>query len=282
MRKLTLLLTVLSFCSLSLVQAQIETPAPSPSAEVEQVVGLTEIEINYSRPGVKGRTIFAKDGLVPFGKMWRTGANAATQISFDDDIVLGGTALEEGEYAILTKPMADKWEVMLYPYESGSWGLYVDKKPAATITAKTQKTAMPIESFTIAINNLKMESATLDMMWENTLVSIPIEVEVKERVMENIEEVMSGPSQNDYYAAASFLHESGADLDKALEYIQKANAKDPKFWQVRREALILADMGKYNKAIDAAKKSKELAMKANNEDYVRMNDKSIEEWMAKK
>jgi len=282
MRKLTLLLTVLSFCSLSLVQAQIETPAPSPSAEVEQVVGLTEIEINYSRPGVKGRTIFAKDGLVPFGKMWRTGANAATQISFDDDIVLGGTALEEGEYAILTKPMADKWEVMLYPYESGSWGSYVDKKPAATITAKTQKTAMPIESFTIAINNLKMESATLDMMWENTLVSIPIEVEVKERVMENIEEVMSGPSQNDYYAAASFLHESGADLDKALEYIQKANAKDPKFWQVRREALILADMGKYNKAIDAAKKSKELAMKANNEDYVRMNDKSIEEWMTKK
>lgn len=282
MHKLTLLLTAIALCTFSGLTAQIETPAPSPSAEVEQMVGLTEIEIEYSRPGMKGRTIFAKDGLVPFGKMWRTGANAATKISFSDDVTLGGKKVEEGEYAILTKPMAGTWEVMLYPYESGSWGSYVDQTPAAVITAVPRRTAMPVQSFTIAINNLEMEGATLDMMWENTLVSIPIEVEVKERVMKNIEEVMAGPSQNDYYAAASFLHESGEDLKQALEYIRMANAQNPRFWQVRREALILADMGQYTEAIEAAKRSKELAMKAKNEDYVRMNEKSIEEWMAKK
>jgi len=282
MRKLTLLLTLLSLCSLNLVQAQIETPAPSPAAELEQVVGLTEIEINYSRPGVKGRTIFAKDGLVPFGKMWRTGANAATQISFDDDVVLGSKKVEEGEYAILTKPMPEKWEIMLYPYESGRWTSYMEQKPAVAITAVTKPMPMRVETFTIGINNIEMESATLDFMWENTLVSVPLEVEVKERVLADIERVMTGPSQDEYYAAASFLHESGEDLEQALEYIRLANETNPKFWQVRREALILADMGKYTDAIEQAKFSKELAQKAKNEDFIRMNEKSIKEWMAKK
>ncbi len=174
-RLITLIcLAVFGLCSLS-VQAQ-ETPAASPTIEMSQKVGLTDVSLVYSRPGVKDRTVYASDGLVPFGEIWRTGANAATKITFSKDVVVGGKNLSAGSYAILTKPGSSQWEVMFYPYESGNWGSYTDMTPAATITAEATKTNHMVETFLIFIDNVRDDSATIDIVWENTVVSIPLEV----------------------------------------------------------------------------------------------------------
>ncbi|WP_020534661.1 DUF2911 domain-containing protein [Lewinella cohaerens] len=270
-----LVLTVSSF-------AQISTPAASPGAQITQAVGLTEIMVDYSRPAMKGRTIFAADGLVPFGKIWRTGANGATKITLGQDAKVGGVAVEAGDYAVLTIPTADEWTFMMYPYEGRSWNSYTEKEAAAKFMVPTAKTAMSVESFTIGVNNVIGNSATIDFMWANTMVSVPVEVEVHELVMANIKRTMAGPSTNDYYAAASYLHDNGGDNALALEYIQKATAGDkPGFWMVRRESLILADLNRTQEAIAAAKRSLALAKEAGNDDYVRMNEKSIAEWTNK-
>lgn len=273
------LLTFLCLFVAIVTYGQIDTPAPSPLAKVEQVVGLTDITIEYSRPGVKGRTIFAKDGLVPFGKIWRTGANAATKISFSDDVTINGKNLEAGTYAILTKPAANMWDVHFYAYDSRSFGAYVERTPDLAVKAEVGKMPVEVESFTISIDDLDMDTATLNFMWSDTWASLDLGVEVDKKVLQTIETVMAGPSNNDYYAAASYYHTAGKDLNQALEWINKATSgDDPKFWQVRRKALILADLGKVDEAIEAAEMSKKLAMEAGNEDYVKMNTKSIAEW----
>jgi len=263
--------------------AQIETPAPSPAAEVEQMVGLTEVEISYSSPGVKGRTIFAENGLVPFGKPWRLGANAATQFSFDRDVVLAGVEMEAGAYAVLATPFEDKpWKFSFYPYESGSWNSYLDKEPAAEVMTKPRFLESEVERMRFTIENTTMEGADIVLAWDNTMVKLPLEVHTEKQVQASIDEVMSGPSSDDYYAAASYYHEMGKDLEQALEWIEKAtDVENPRFWQVRRKALILADLGKKDKAIKAAKQSMELAEAAGNEAYVKMNKQSIQDWSKK-
>lgn len=266
----------------SSVQGQIRTPAPSPTGTVKQAVGLTDVEIVYSRPGIKGRTIFAKDGLVPYGEMWRTGANAATKITFSDDVKVGGENMEKGSYAVLTKPEASQWTFYFYPYESGNWSSYVEKDPAAKFMVKTSKISEKVESFTIGIGHLSMEGAHIVFSWENTKVAVPLAVEVRDRVVADIDRVLAGPSANDYFRAAAFMHDAGMDLNKALMYVQKATqSENARFFHHRREAIILADLGKTAEAIKAAKKSMELAKKAGNDDYVRMNEKSIKEWSSK-
>ena len=132
----------------------------------------------------------------------------------------------------------------------------------------------------LIFNNFKSDGADMEFVWGTTSAMVTIGVATDAAVMANIENVMAGPSTNDYYNAASYYHSEGKDLNKALEWIRKATqVENPKFWQVRREALILADLGKMEDAIAAAKLSKELAMKAGNDDYVKMNEASIKEWM---
>lgn len=248
---------------------------------METTIGLTDVHVEYSRPGVKGRTIFAADGLVPYGEIWRTGANQATKITFSKKVTVAGEDVPAGSYAVLTKPMADQWEVMFFPYETGSWNSYVDKTPAVTVTAKTEQFPGKVENFTIIIDEYTMDGANLYMMWDQTMVALPIMTTAKEDVKASIERTMAGPSVNDYFNAASFLSDNG-DNKQALEYVKKANMMSgdaPKYWMVRREAVILGDLGMKKEAIAAAKKSLELAKAAGNMDYVRMNEKSLKEWM---
>lgn len=278
-----LVLHYMVFCFLALMSqplaAQISTPAPSPGSKLMQTVGLTDVTIEYSRPAVKDRKIFAADGLVPYGEVWRTGANSATKITFSDDVKVGEHELKAGAYAILTKPNAASWQVMFFPYEGANWVPYAEKEPAATLEAKTMKTGHKVENFSILIDNIGTDGADLIFAWDNTAAAVPMKMNVDKRVMANIERVLAGPSPNDYFAAASYYHQTGKDLNKALEWVQKANDTDqPRFWQVRLEALILADLNRKDDAIKAAKKSMELAEAAGNADYVRMNKKSIEEW----
>lgn len=278
----TLILTLAMFamaCGLNTpLTAQISAPAPSPGAEFTQMVGLTEVSIAYSRPGKKGRTLFAEDGLVPFGDIWRTGANSATKISFSDDVMIGDAALNAGAYAILTKPMADAWEVMFFPYESSNWASYVEKDPAATVMAKVMSIGHTVENFTIKIDGLTNDGAKLQFVWGNTIATLPLNVNTDEKVMASINRVMEGPAPGDYYAAASYYHDAGKDLKQALEWIQKANAEQPRFWTLRKEALIMADLGMTQEAIAVAEKSLQMAREAGNKDYVRMNEASIAEW----
>ena len=263
------------------VNAQIKTPSASPAQKVTQNVGMTDITVEYSRPSMKGRTIFAENGLVSFGKMWRTGANAATKITFSTDVTVDGNALSAGSYAITTVPGADDWRVNFYTYEKSSWSSYMEASPVASVLVKPTMRTNPLETFLIHIGNITDDSASLDIVWEKTVVSMKIGVSYDEQVMGNIEKVLAGPTAGDYYQAATYYHKSGKDLATALEYIQKAtNVEKPKFWQVRREALILADMGKMDEAIKAANKSMSLAEAAGNDDYVKMNKKSINEWVA--
>ncbi len=267
------------FLGLSL-NAQIQTPSASPTAELKQKVGLTDVTIVYSRPSVKGRIIFgsAASAVVPNDKIWRTGANSATKFSFGDDVKVGGQALKKGDYAILTTPMASDWKVMLYTYETGDWNSYVEKTPAAMFMVKSEKLGAKVETFTIELGNVKNNTATIDVMWDMTKASLPLEVEVDKKVADAIDRIMAGPSANDYAAAANYYHDNKKDLKKALEWIQKANAMDPQFWTLRRESLILADLGKKPEAIAAATKSLDLAKKAKNDDYVKMNELSLAEW----
>ncbi len=268
-------------CLTLAADAQIRTPAPSTTSELKQTVGLTDITILYSRPSAKGRAIFAKDGIVPAGAMWRTGANSATKLTFGDDVIIGGKELKKGSYALYTKPDMSEWTVMLFTYDTPNAGGYADKTPVATFMAKPKMLGDMVETFTIGVNDITNTTANIDIMWEKTKVSLPLQVEVEKRVMADIERVMAGPSQNDYSAAASFYYDK-KDYAKALTHIQKANAKDAKFWNLRTESLILADMGKTADAIKTAEMSKKLAVEAKNDDYIRMNDKSIAEWSKKK
>ena len=263
-----------------LAVAQIQTPQPSPSTTLEQVVGLTEVKIEYSRPAMRGRTIMGD--LVPYGSLWRTGANKNTTLSFSDPVMVGGQALASGTYALFTRPGKSLWEVFFYN-ETENSGLPKEWKPesiVAVIEVPTQSLVEPVESFTISINELTNTGANIHLSWENTRVTLPLEVPTDEKTMASIKETMKGtPKARDLYQAAVYYRESGRDLKAAKEWIGKAIEMDPgKYWMFRQQALILADLNEKEAAIKAAQSSLELAEKAGNQDYVRLNTKAIEEW----
>ncbi len=279
MRKITLfaLAVFTSFLGMS----QMETPAPSPSATFKQMVGLTEVTLNYSRPSMRGRTIFGN--LVPYGKLWRTGANANTTVSFEDDVAIGGQTLAAGTYAIFTKPGKEAWEVYFYT-DTQNWGMpqnWEEAKIAARVTAPVSELNSTIETFTITVDNIDNNGATLGIWWENTYVPVRFEVPTKEMAMESIKRVMAGPSANDYFSAASYYYQEGLDLGTAKVWIDKAVAQNPDaFWMSRLQSLIYAKQGDSKGAIAAAKKSLAAARKAGNADYVKMNEDSLKEWGA--
>lgn len=281
MKKLALIafLAVLPYSML----AQIKTPQPSPAAKIEQAVGLTDVVVEYSRPGMRDRAIFGN--LVPYGKIWRTGANANTKITFSDDITVDGQTVKAGAYAIYTKPSEKTWEVMFYS-DSDNWGTpktWDDSKVAARVTAKVQPMPMNIESFTIIIDDLHNNGATLGILWENVYVGVDFEVPTVDKAVASIESVMSGPTAREYYSAASYYHEEGKDLNKAKEWIDKAVALDTEnsmYWVLRRQSLIYAKLGDKKGAIQAAKTSLTAAEKADNQDYVKLNKDSLKEWGA--
>ncbi len=273
------LTTMATLFSLALF-AQLQTPQPSPSAKLEQKVGLTDVTIEYSRPAMRGRTIFGD--LVPFNKLWRTGANANTKISFSDDIIFGGQKVKAGTYAIYSKPGSSSWEVLLYS-DSGNWGVPQDwdaAKVVATAEAEVEKNAQTVESFSISIQNLNNAGASLVIAWENTQVSVAIEVPTHQKVMASIEKVMqASPQANDYYGAAVYYLQENLELKQAKNWIEKAVELRPEaFWMMRQQSLIYAKMGQTKAAIAAAKKSLAAAEKAGNADYVKMNKESIAAW----
>ncbi|GAA4943314.1 DUF2911 domain-containing protein [Algibacter agarivorans] len=277
-----LLLLVLAFTTVCSVNAQIKTPQPSPFSKVEQKVGLTDVTLEYSRPGVKGRTVYGD--LVPYGKIWRTGANARTKITFSTDVTIDGQNLKAGSYSIFTIPNTDTWDVIFYNdgKESGTPKEIDAQYLAAKTTIKTYAMEYNVETFTMGFGNLSNNSASLDFIWEKTYLTLPFEVPTDKAVMASIEKVMNGPGANDYYAAAVYYFNSGKDINQAKTWIEKAMSmsESPRFWQLRQQSLIYAKLGDKKAAIATAKKSLAGAEKAGNADYVKMNKESIAEWGA--
>lgn len=281
MKKLALF-TFVALLSITLT-AQLQTPQPSPSAKLKQTVGLTDVVVEYSRPSMKGRTIFGN--LVPYDQLWRTGANKNTTIKFSDDVTVDGQELKAGTYAIFTKPGASSWDVIFYS-DAENWGTpqnWDDSKVAAKTTAQVYQMPMSVETFTITIDDLHNNGATLGMLWDKAYVGVKFEVPTVAKATKSIETVMSGPSANEYYAAASYYFDEGKDLDKAKNWIDKAVAMDEEgrmFWVMRKQSLIYAKMGDKQGAIDAAKRSLAAAEAAGNNDYAKMNKDSLKEWGA--
>ncbi|MDT0607334.1 DUF2911 domain-containing protein [Croceitalea rosinachiae] len=260
--------------------AQIQTPQPSPAAKIWQTVGLTEVTVDYSRPSMRGRTIFGD--LVPFDALWRTGANAYTKISFDKDVAIANQAVKAGTYSVFTKPGKTTWEVFFYTDTEGGGtpAEWDDSKVVAKTTVPALSMEMPVETFTITIDDVTSNSANLGILWENTYVGIPFAVSTDTEVVQNIEKVMSGPSAGDYYTAAVYYSSEGKDIAKAKEWMDKAISmtENPRFWQLRQQSLILAKAGDKAGAIATAKKSLAGAEEAGNMDYVKMNKDSLKEW----
>jgi len=263
------------------MNGQITTPAASPAAKIMQTVGLTDVTVEYSRPSMRGRTIFGD--LVPYDKLWRTGANKNSMVTFSDDVTIAGQNVKAGSYAIFTKPGLTSWEVIFYS-DTNNWGTpenWDDSKVAAKTNVEVYTMPSDVESFTMSIDDLHNNGATLGMMWEKAYVGVSFEVPTVAKAIESIESVMNGPSANDYFSAASFYFEEGKDLSKAKEWIDKAvSMNDKAYWMARRQSLIYAKMGDTKGAIEAAKKSMAGAETAGNADYVKMNKDSLKEWGA--
>ena len=282
MKKLfTILLILTSFTTYS----QLKTPSASTASEIEQVVGLTEIEIDYNRPSKKGRNIFGN--LVPYGKIWRTGANSGTEISFSTDVTINGQNIKEGTYSIFSIPNKDSWEIILYA-DTDLWSVPRNWDETKIIFQSNFKTNMnndkSVETFTISFDNITNNDFDLVFSWDDTYVIVPINVPTRFLVDNQIKSIMSdNPKSSDYYSAAVYYLQENNKLDVALDWMNKAidMIENPRFFQLRQFSLILAANGKYREAIKVAKKSLELSIQANNQDYVKMNNDSISEWSKK-
>lgn len=256
---------------------QITTPAPSPMGKLEQKVGLGTITIEYSRPGKKDRIVFGD--LVPYGRAWRTGANAPTKVTFSDDVEIEGVKVSKGSYALFTVPGENQWEIIFYDASVSSLPeAFEVAKEAAHVKVTPELIPYTVETFLIDVNDIRNDAATINLLWETTLVPIRLKFDTDSKVVKSIDKVMAGPSSNDYYQAARYYYDTNKDMNQALMWIQKANQLDAQFWKLRVEALILAKLGRKVEAIAAAEKSKAMAIEAKNDEYVKMNDVSIKEW----
>ncbi len=257
-------------------------PDASPAGTIKQRVGLTDIEISYNRPGMKGRTVFG--GLVPYGEVWRTGANTATKITFSTEVKLNGTAVPAGTYELFTIPGQSEWTVIIHKNMS-QWGAYAydAKNDIARITAKPTANANAVETLSLGFAELHSNSATLFISWEKTRVAVKLEVDVVGQLVPQIEAVMaSADAKKPYFAAAMFYFENDLDLKKAAGWMDAAIAERPnQMWMIYRKGLILAKMGDKAGARAAAQQSLDLVKSDDKspaslkDEYTRLNNALI-------
>ncbi|PRZ20631.1 DUF2911 domain-containing protein [Flavobacterium granuli] len=262
------------------IEAQVKTPESSPKTKINQSVGLTDIEIVYSRPSARGRAVFGN--LVPFGKLWRTGANENSTISFSDDVMIDGKTLKKGKYALYTIPNIQSWEIIFYK-TTDNWGTpqeFNEANVALRTTVKEEALSKPVETFTIGLSRLDTDFAYLEMYWENSYAALKFEVPTQKKAIESIEKVLSGATGADYFSSAQFYYLSNLDINKARTYIDRALELTPSkpFYYLRLKSLIQAKQGDKKGAIETAKLSLAASEAAGNQDYVKMNKDSITEW----
>jgi hypothetical protein len=256
-------------------QTKLEFPSPSPLGSLKQRVGLTDIEITYSRPSAKGRPIFG--GLVPYGQIWRTGANAATRISFSTPVKLNNTPIPAGEYSLFTIPGETEWTVIINKDPKANPFTPNASNDVARIKVSSVKLGQHVETFTIIINAIRDDSARIDLLWENTAVPIQLDLDLVSTLQPKIEAAMAEPGEKKpYYPAAMFYYDHNLDLQKAKTWIEAATKSNETYYTVHLKAKILAKLGDKEGAIAAAKRSSELAAKADGASgYLKLNEDLI-------
>jgi len=271
MKKLIIAAVVAGSLFATAAVAQVRMPAPSPVQTVKQDFGMGSIELTYSRPGAKGRKVFGD--LVPNGKLWRTGANAATKIVFTDPVEIGEKKIDSGTYVLYTIPNEESWDIILNKglKNSGIDG-YKESEDVVRFTVLPAKLKTAVETFTIQFANIKAESCDLEILWEKKLITIPITTNIKEKVRAQIDAAMQ-TDKKPYWQAAQFYNEYDKNLPKALENVSKALESNQKaFWMLLYKAKIQKEMGDVAGALETSKASLALAKEANNNDYVKMNE----------
>lgn len=253
------------------INAQVKMPAPSPTQTIKQDFALGAIEVKYSRPAAKGRKVFGD--LVPYNKLWRTGANAATLIKFTDAVEIQGKRVDTGSYVLYTIPGKDSWEIILNKGLS-NWGSdgYKESEDVLRFKVNARTSKDKVENFTMQFADIKPETCSLDIIWENTAVSIPFTATIKERIRTQLTEALKGDKKPNWLAA-QFYNEYDNNPAKALEYANAATKDNPKaFWVWLYKAKIEQAMGNKTAAMESSKTSWTLAKEAKNDDYVKMNE----------
>lgn len=272
MKRITMLICAAMI--LLAADAQLNTPQPSPTQTVKQNFALSSIELSYSRPAMRGRKIFGD--LVPFGTVWRTGANNATVLTFGEEVIIGGTPIPAGKYGLLSIPEKKSWTLIITKQtDVTSPAAYKQDQDVVRIKSSVTTLKNPVESFTIQFDNVKQNSCDLQIMWDKTMVTLPIKADIDAKIMANIEKEMKGANPP-YFAAAMYYLENNKDLVQAAEWFGKAAEAQPDaFWVFHQQANCLAKLGKKKEARAAAEKSIELAKAARNDDYVKLNEKLL-------
>jgi Protein of unknown function (DUF2911) len=267
---------LIAFCTINYFAnaQQLHTPAPSPTQVIKQDFSLSNIEISYSRPGMKGRKIFGD--LVPYGQVWRTGANSATTITFGEDVSFGGQKVAAGKYGLLTIPGEKEWTIILSKQlDVTNASAYKQDQDVVRIQTKPVQIPATIENFMITFDEIKPTSLELELLWDKTLVSVPVTTDIDAKIMGDIDAAMK-TDKPPYAQAAQYYLDNGKDLNQALEWFNKGIADSPEaYWLYYQKARTLAKLNKKQDAIDAANKSIELAKAAKNNDYVVLNEKLL-------
>jgi len=256
---------------------QLKVPAPSPLQTVKQAFALSDITVEYSRPGVKGRVIYGD--IVPFGKVWRTGANATTKITFGEDVKVEGNAVAAGTYGIYTVPNKDSWEIMLYKDLTlgGSVADYKTENELLRFKVKPTSIANKVETFTINVADVTPSTCNIELLWENTSVKFSVTADIDTKIMKNIETSLAADSRP-YFQAAGYYYDNNKDLKTALEWVNKAVEANPKaYYMFMLKAKIQLKMKDNKGAIATAEQVITLAKDAKNDDYVKQAEKLIAE-----
>ena len=278
MKQLFLSVLIVATSMVTYAQSSLKLPALSPTAKISQDFSISSIEINYSRPSMRGRKIFGD--LVPYGKVWRTGANSATKIKIGEDMEIAGQKIKAGEYAIYTIPDKDSWRIILNT-GTGNWGTdgYSKENDIARFTVKPGKLEEDVQTFTINITDITFNTCKIEMVWERTKVVLPVVANNSEAVETNINKALNHPPTVPYFQAASYYYETNQKTDLASSYVNKALEQDSKaFYIWYLKARIEKRLGHNDEAIAAAKKSMEMAKgSAFENDYINNNTKLIDE-----
>lgn len=270
MKKWISLLVVIPFITGN-AGAQVRMPQPSTTQTIKQDFGLAGIELTYSRPNAKGRKIYGD--LVPFNKLWRTGANAATKIVLKDEMEIGGKKIDSGTYVIYTIPNIDYWEIILNKGIT-NWGTegYKETDDVCRFKVEAMRMKTKLETFTMAFANVKPESCDLQLMWEKTIVTIPITTNIKEKIKAQIDAAML-TDKKPYWQAAQYYNEYDNNQSKALENCTKAiEANDKAYYMWLYKAKLQFEMGDNAGALLSSSRSLQLAREAKNNDYIKLNE----------
>ena len=259
-------------------QTPIDFPKASPSASIKEQVGLASVQVDYSRPSAKGRKIFG--GLVPFGEVWRTGANEATKVTFGADVTFGGQPVPAGSYALVTIPGEKEWIVILSKV-AGQWGSYAYdvKNDLVRVKVAPSRLAEPVETFQISVGDFKDDGANLTLAWESTRVSVPIHNDVVKVILPQIADAMARDGKKPYFAAAMFFYEHNLELKQALAWMDEAVKEQPDaVWIVYRRGLVQAKLGDKAAALASAQQALAMAEKAGGSlgvEYKRLSESLI-------